>query len=155
MRIWLRLFLTLIFMVISIVSLYIIKLGTANPGSGSGNGNPMIIIETISFPIFVLSFVFLYKFIQGVYMSRVISIISIFASFIAILILAIQHYLYIVNRLNLLGGGPDEPESWIYRYGWFNQYTNTFYFHVHVYAVIALTVVIAALWLKIRKLALQ
>lgn len=151
MNIVVRLCLTILFIVLSFLSLYIIDLGTAKPGQSAGNGNPLIIIEFLSIPIYLLSFIYTYKLIKELRISRMISSVSIVISIVAIAALGVMHYHYIRDTIIALGGGPEEPESWIYRFGWFNQYTNTFYYHPYVYSIIVLMIIVIALLMKYKR----
>lgn len=53
-----------------------------------------------------------------------------------------------------LGGDPTVPDSRIYRFGWFNQYTNSLYFNMYTFIlshIIALTIGFIRHLLTIRK----
>jgi len=62
--------------------------------------------------------------------------------FCVFLMAAIVNY---ANELVIaLGGTPANPDSRIYRFGWFNQYTNSIYFNVYTFLMTHIIVVMAA-----------
>lgn len=117
----------LIASVVSIIGFIAIAVCTISPDVYSGNGNPALLF----YPVAIVPYgILLYLIIQH---ASQISLTRLkWAGFLAVIlfILCILGEIYQVQQLiAALGGGPDNPESKIYRFGWLNQYTNTFYFN--------------------------
>ena len=63
--------------------------------------------------------------------KMIVAILVLSLTICALLILLISNY---TNGLIIaLGGTPSDPESRIYRFGWFNQYTNSLFFNVYTF----------------------
>lgn len=61
---------------------------------------------------------------------------SILALSLSLLLGIIMGFLIVDYRSELivaLGGTPSNPDSQIFRYGWFNQYTNSIYFNAYTF----------------------
>lgn len=117
----------LIASIISIIGFVTIDIFTISPDVYSGNGNPALLF----YPVAIVPYgILLYLIVQRA--SRISLTRFKWAGLLAIIlfILCILGEIYQVQQLiAALGGGPDNPESKIYRFGWLNQYTNTFYFN--------------------------
>ena len=120
-----------IFMVLSLSGFALIAGSTMNPSQYSGNGNFAILFTMPTVPIYLIFLYYLsrwvYKAINGVSVkNRLTFLVCMAVVFVVLIFLEVR---YIQNLVILLGGGPESPESRIYRFGWYNQYTNTFYFN--------------------------
>ncbi|MCR2822602.1 hypothetical protein [Lederbergia panacisoli] len=121
---------------ISFFGFYLIEhIFTVSPESISGNGNLGIIFIMLFSPFFLASYIFTFrltskllkkaglKFKIGIFLFSVLGC--------ALLVYAIIHY---KNELVIaLGGPPTNPESRIFRFGWFNQYTNSLFFNIYTF----------------------
>lgn len=118
-------------MVLSIMGFILIDLCTVKPSQFSGNGN-IAILFTIPTVLFYLLFLFNFVrwFMEVVHdftlKQRLILLITLFITFIVLIFLEKD---FVQNLIDLLGGGPEDSESRIYRFGWYNQYTNTLFFN--------------------------
>ena len=126
---------------------------TISPDVWSGNGNLGILIMMLFSPVFVLSYFFTYKLTREISTNTIgnkvrIVILIFFVSSCALLIFPIVNY--IDELVIALDGTPDEPESKIYRFGWFNQYTNGIYFNVYTFLLSHLLAVIIGILSTIR-----
>lgn len=118
-------------MVLSIMGFILIDLCTVKPSQISGNGN-IAILFTIPTVLFYL--LFLFNFVRWfmavahdfTLKQLLILLIILFITFIVLIFLEID---FVQKLIDLLGGGPENPESRIYRFGWYNQYTNTLFFN--------------------------
>lgn len=72
-----------------------------------------------------------------------IGIFLILIIFCLLLVMAIINYRN--ELINSLGGPPTDPESRIYRFGWFNQYTNSMYFNIYTFLITHIIAVIIGL----------
>lgn len=122
-------------LLVSIALFYLVSLMTIDPSSISGNGNPAILVMPFVVASYVGTLLLLYKI--EFKLNSLIRIICI----IGILLLVLGETIHVQNLVDALGGGPDVPDSRIYRFGWFNQYTNTFYFNGYIFAIGILLVV--------------
>ncbi|MGG3564677.1 hypothetical protein ABES03_24075 [Neobacillus rhizosphaerae] len=120
-----------IFMVLSLIGFALIAASTMNPSQYSGNGNFAILFTLPTVPLYLLFLYYLsrwiYKIINGISMKNRLTFLGCMA--VVFLVLIFLEVRYIQNLVILLGGGPERPESRIYRFGWYNQYTNTIYFN--------------------------
>ncbi|WP_338751202.1 hypothetical protein [Bacillus sp. FJAT-52991] len=112
-----------------------------SPNVISGNGNVAILVIPLLSPIFILSIILTYKRIREIFSSvenkkftSIFLTVSVLLS--VLLIYLIIHYTN--DLISALGGTPANPESKIYRFGWFNQYTNSLFFNVYTYLFIHL-----------------
>jgi hypothetical protein len=116
--------LLLVFFVLSAGGFIMIDEATIKPYQYSGNGNFGILFMMPTVP-FYLIFLFLF----GRFMTHVSVKISLLLSVIVIILLLFAEMAFIKNLVTELGGGPEQPDSRIFRFGWFNQYTNSIYFN--------------------------
>lgn len=130
-----RAFLLLSLFLISILGFYCIDLLTfrASPnGTVSGNGNPAILVMFVFVPLFLWYIVYLAIAVYRLNLAKYSKYTLLFQiSFIALGVVMIFQVVEV--HIMSLGGGPNHPESLIYRWGWFNQYTNTIYFNVYTF----------------------
>ncbi|UCZ54126.1 hypothetical protein LGQ02_04925 [Bacillus shivajii] len=131
----------LVILFTNIVFLIVIDLFTASPDSWSGNGNPAILFVL---PFILLFSVFCYMLSTEWYRRSTLSLRIVLIITLPTMILAsIFHTIHITSLLDALGGTPTVADSKIYRFGWFNQYTNTLFFNIYTYIfTIAFTIMI-------------
>lgn len=118
--------------VLSYLGFYLIEnIFTIRPDVTSGNGNLGILVIIVFMPIFILSYFLTYKLSREVsftYKNRKMKVVilSLLVLCCALLIFLIVNF---TDELVIaLGGTPSNPDSRIYRFGWFNQYTNSLFF---------------------------
>lgn len=123
-------------------ALFLIDSVTVRPDVISGNGNVALLI------MFPALFLFLAFYLQWAtvcfrwFGKRKRSHVKGCLFLLALLILAglWAEWQFASHLISALGGGPDVPQSRIYRFGWFNQYTNTLFFNVATFGVVGLVV---------------
>lgn len=137
---------------VGLVDLFTFRL---RPGGGmSGNGNPALLIL---FPLVPLYAVLLGMlgiashrfFADGLRRHDNQAVIAMMLIILGV-VLVVMEWLYVKQFIGDLGGPPDKPDSAIYRWGWWNQYTNTAYINVFTYTFgIDLSMIIgyAAAWM--------
>ncbi|HEU4962813.1 MAG TPA: hypothetical protein VFV52_03000 [Bacilli bacterium] len=130
----------------SLFALFLIDRVTVSPTLMSGNGNVGIGVILPSLFLFLTFYFYLavacYRWFGRLKKGMLLGCLP-----LLLLLLAgclwwetqIAHHL-----LTALGGGPEEPQSRIYRFGWFNQYTNTLFFNVATFAATGLLVAFAS-----------
>jgi hypothetical protein len=116
--------LLLVFFVLSAGGFIMIHEVTIKPYQYSGNGNFGILFMMPTVPIYLI-----FLFLFGRFMTHVSVKISLILSVIVIILLLFSEMAFIKNLVAELGGGPEQPDSRIFRFGWFNQYTNSIYFN--------------------------
>jgi phosphoglycerol transferase MdoB-like AlkP superfamily enzyme len=120
-----------IFMLLSIIGFVLIDLTTINPVHYSGNGNFAILFTIPTVPLYLIFLYLLgrlvYKGSKRMTAKRYFYLLGILL--MVTIILIFLEIRFIKQLMYLLGGGPEIPESRIFRFGWYNQYTNTFYFN--------------------------
>ncbi|WP_066304987.1 hypothetical protein [Bacillus sp. FJAT-29814] len=121
-----RYVLLLVIFVLSAAGFFLIHESTIKPYQMSGNGNFGILFMMPTVPIYLI---FLFQF--GRIMTNVAlkSKILLILAVIVFSILLFLEMALVENLVAELGGGPENPASRIYRFGWFNQYTNTLFFN--------------------------
>lgn len=129
---------------------------TINPDVWSGNGNLGILIMIIFSPIFILSYFFTYKISREIAyykMRRKIRVVILTLALISCTLLILPIVNYTSELIIALGGTPSAPDSKIYRFGWFNQYTNSIYFNVYTFLLTHIIAVIIGILsvIKIKK----
>lgn len=118
---------------------------TIEPHRISGNGNLGIVVIFLFSPVFITSYILTFKRVRerlvAVNNRKINTRILLLSLVLSVLLIAA-----IINYTNeliiALGGGPEIPDSRIYRFGWFNQYTNSLYFNVYTYLLTHIIVVI-------------
>ncbi|SUA50783.1 Uncharacterised protein [Paenibacillus thiaminolyticus] len=106
-------------------------------GGMSGNGNPALLILFPLVPLYAVLLAMLGTashgfFAQGL-QRGVKQVIILLVLILLGVALAVMEWLYIKQFFGNLGGPPDNPRSAIYRWGWWNPYTNTAYINVFTY----------------------
>lgn len=105
---------------------------TIEPAVTSGNGNLAIIVIPLFMPLFFISWMMTVLWVKRLFITRQTGTLffSLTAAGALLFILSIR---YGVNLIDALGGGPDQPDSRIYRFGWWNQYTNSLLFNTNTF----------------------
>ena len=115
---------------LSIVGFVLIGWFTASPDVTSGNGNPAILFIPVAIVPYIVLLVEFARHVQKQNRKRIVWLpVLLFGLIVA----GGCEFLLVSGLIYELGGGPDVMTSRIYRFGWFNQYTNTFYFNVFTY----------------------
>lgn len=139
---------------ISFLGFYLIEhVFTVSHDVWSGNGNLAILIMIIFLPAFVLSYLFTYKVTREISTNTVVKKLKLVAliTCVASCVLLILPIINYVDELVIaLDGTPTNPESKIYRFGWFNQYTNGIYFNFYTFFLSHLMAVIFGILPTIR-----
>ncbi|WP_188208091.1 hypothetical protein [Alkalibacillus aidingensis] len=118
---------------------------TINPDVWSGNGNLGILIMMLFSPIFILSYFLTYKISREIsynIMKRKIRVVILTLALISCALLILPIVNYARELVIALGGTPSNPNSKIFRFGWFNQYTNSIYFNVYTFLLTHIIAVI-------------
>lgn len=126
---------------------------TINPDVWSGNGNLGILIMMLFSPIFILSYFLTYKISREISynkLKRKISLALLTLALISCTLLILSIVNYTSELIIALGGTPSDPDSKIYRFGWFNQYTNSIYFNVYTFLLTHIIAVIIGILSVIR-----
>ncbi|MBG9588523.1 hypothetical protein ABE26_16110 [Cytobacillus firmus] len=125
---------------------------TVKPHVVSGNGNLGILVIFLFTPVFISSWVYTFKLVKAkvVKDSKITIGIFLFALAGCVLLMIAIHD-YTSELIIALGGTPDNPESRIYRFGWFNQYTNSLYFNVYTFFLTHIITVILGILSAMRK----
>ncbi|MFB9326404.1 hypothetical protein ACFFSY_10805 [Paenibacillus aurantiacus] len=101
----------------------------------SGNGNPGLLFVIPAVPIYLLTLIFTYLFVRSRMVdARIAQWIKVGLLLLALLCGA-GEYGAVSGLLRHLGGGPGNPDSVIYHFGWLNQYTNKMYFNAYTFMI--------------------
>ncbi|WP_141434414.1 hypothetical protein [Bacillus sp. 03113] len=125
-----------LWLLMSIVFLYLVALFTTSPEVTSGNGNLGLVFVFPAVIIFLL-------FAKSIWRSLGIlklqpgtwKIVSLGSLFI-LLFCCFLEYQYTLNLIDQLGGTPAQESSRIYRYPWLNQYTNTLFINGYTFLIL-------------------
>jgi hypothetical protein len=136
----------------SFFGFYLIEhLFTVKPHVVSGNGNLGILVIFLFSPVFICSWVYTFKLTKTTILKNNKMAIGILLFSLAVsALLMIEIYDYTSELIMALGGKPDNPESRIYRFGWFNQYTNSLYFNVYTFFLSHIIAVIFSVFSAMR-----
>jgi hypothetical protein len=126
-------------LVLAIVLFFLVDLFTLKyRGEGygiSGNGNLVLLFVFPAVPVYLFMLVFVYK-VGGSYYRHIKNIAILPAFLVLLLCICIYGEYYLTQSLiRHLKGGPNTPDSVIYRFGWLNQYTNTLFFNVFTFTI--------------------
>jgi hypothetical protein len=138
---------------LSFLGFYLIEnVFSISPDVWSGNGNPGILIIMLFSPVFVLSYFFICKLTREILANTIVKkkIVILIFTVISCALLILPIINYIDELVIALDGTPADPESKIYRFGWFNQYTNGIYFNVYTFLLSHLLAVIIGILSTIR-----
>ncbi|URM31075.1 hypothetical protein LLY41_11540 [Cytobacillus firmus] len=136
----------------SFLGFYLIEhVFTVKPHVVSGNGNLGILIIFLFTPVFISSWVYTFKRAKATLLkNNKIAIGLLLLSLAVSALLMIGIYDYTSELIMALGGKPDNPESRIYRFGWFNQYTNSLYFNVYTFFLSQIAAVVFGIFSAMR-----
>jgi hypothetical protein len=116
---------------VCLLMLYLTELFTIEPHVTSGNGNPGLLIMMLA----AFSFLFfgreLWKVLTHMSISKRGLLFMSIGSFCIFSMFAFLEITYVLDLIKQLGGPPSNVNSKIYRFGWINQYTNTFYVNAY------------------------
>lgn len=132
---------------------------TIQPDVISGNGNPGILMIMLFLPVFFLSYVLTFKQARDKTMNepnkkKIMGFLLLSLVVFALLVIEIVNFRS--ELVIALGGNPTVPESKIYRFGWFNQYTNSMYFNLYTFLathIVAVVIGVLSEWSKSRKIS--
>lgn len=108
-------------------------------GHLSGNGNPALLVVFILIPLYIpllyligmaSRYFFHEKMKDGWYSAGTLTFLILMAG-----VIALFAYGYYYQIFSGLGGGPSNTESAIFRFGHWNQYTNTAYINILTYSL--------------------
>jgi hypothetical protein len=121
------------------------KVFTIPPGVVSGNGNLGLLVIFVLSPFFIANYFVTAKITKRMLAgrsSRKLNVLILILCSVSCLFLLFAITDYANELIAALGGSPANENSQIYRFGWFNQYTNSLFFNVytflltHVFSVI-------------------
>ncbi|HEU5139498.1 MAG TPA: hypothetical protein VFT51_05955 [Bacillales bacterium] len=104
---------------------------TISPDRVSGNGNPAILLMMPLMPLFAM-FVLAVALVSYHLFFRISTSMNFIVSTICLVLTLICIFIemnLVDHLVEALGGPPSETDSRIYRFDWFNQYTNPLYFN--------------------------
>lgn len=140
---------------ISFIGFYLIENAfTIKPNVISGNGNLAILVILLFSPIFIASYFLTYihaRQIANNTKNRKIKAFILSCLIVCFTVLIFVLVDYTCELIVALGGTPSNPDSRIYRFGWFNQYTNSIYFNVYTYLLTHIMVFIVGILSIVRK----
>ncbi len=127
---------TVVWLLLSIVFLYLVGLFTIRPEVTSGNGNLGLIFVLLAVIIFLRFAKNLWKSLGTLVLQpRTWKFVSLGSLFV-LLLASFLEYRYTLNLIDQLGGTPAQKSSRIYRYSWVNQYTNTLFINVYTFIML-------------------
>jgi ABC-type Fe3+ transport system permease subunit len=132
--------------VLSYLGFYLIEnMFTIKPDVTSGNGNLGILVIIVFMPIFILNYFLTYKLtreISSTFKNRKRKVLVLFLSVLCCALLIFPIVNYFEALVIALGGTPSNPDSRIYRFGWFNQYTNSIFFNAYTFLLTYISAVV-------------
>jgi hypothetical protein len=117
--------------VLSLLMVIGIDVLTIDPQTISGNGNLALLLIIPFIMVLTIFLTALFLFFKEVINRRWKLLLSVILPLIIIFSLA-RIWQDSSELISLLGGGPENPDSRIYRFPWLNQYTNTIFFNVYL-----------------------
>ncbi|MET3195726.1 hypothetical protein [Bacillus sp. OAE603] len=142
-------------LIFSFLGFYLIEnVFTFKPNVMSGNGNLAILAILFFSPIFIASYFFTYKQARQIAnntKNRKIKAVILSSLIVCFTVLIFVLVDYTSELIVALGGTPSNPKSRIYRFGWFNQYTNSIYFNAYTFLLTHIMVVIVGILSFVRK----
>ncbi|MFC4104257.1 hypothetical protein [Paenibacillus xanthanilyticus] len=99
----------------------------------SGNGNPAILFVFPAVPVYLVAVIFTYRISRRFADHARYRREAGFALLILVVLCGLGENAFVARLIRHLGGGPDNPDSVIYRFGWLNPYTNTLYFNAYTF----------------------
>lgn len=104
---------------------------TIDPRNTSGNGNLAVVVIIPFLIILTIYLIALFIFVKEIMNGKWKLMLSMGLPLIIMFSLA-RMWQDSLELVSLLGGGPDVPESRIYRFPWLNQYTNTMFINMYL-----------------------
>ena len=126
-----------LWLVLSLVFIYLVDLFTVKPQVISGNGNLGLLFFVPTLLIFIFFAKSLWKWLGLLTINAGKSTMVLVGAFVLFILFCILEYQFAVNLVNDLGGSPKEPASRIYRFPWLNQYTNTLFINLYTFGILA------------------
>jgi hypothetical protein len=126
-----------LWLVLSLVFIYLVDLFTVKPHVISGNGNLGLIFVVPTLIFFIFFAKSLWKEFGLLRIKSSTSMKILIGSVVLFIMFCILEYDFAANLINDLGGSPKEPESRIYRFPWLNQYTNTLFINFYTFGILA------------------
>lgn len=143
-----------IFVLLSFLDFYLIENAfTIEPQVTSGNGNLGMLIILLLFPVFFVSYFYTFKRTRELFykvQKKIIKALIVSLLILWSVILVSLSIEYINELIIALGGTPSDPDSRIFRFGWFNQYTNSIYFNLYTFLLTHILAVIIGILSVIR-----
>ncbi|WP_394119870.1 hypothetical protein [Planococcus donghaensis] len=143
-----------IFILLSFLGFYLIEnVFTIEPQVTSGNGNLGMLIILLLSPIFFVSYFYTFKRTREVFykvQKKIIKALILSLLFLWGIVLVFLNIEYTGDLIIALGGTPSDPDSRIFRFGWFNQYTNSIYFNFYTFLLTHIIAVISGILSVIR-----
>lgn len=143
-----------IFVLLSFLGFYLIEnVFTIEPQVTSGNGNLGMLIILLLSPIFFVSYFYTFKKTREVFykvQKKIIKALILSLLLILEVVLVFFNIEYTNELIIALGGTPSDPDSRIFRFGWFNQYTNSIYFNLYTFLLTHILAVIIGILSAIR-----
>lgn len=138
-------------MIVNTLLLTGIYIVTTPPDVVSGNGNTALFLI---FPFAIFFSLLCYMTATEWYRRFHFPLRNVLMlSFSVIVIALVLHIYHVMYVLDALGGTPSAADSKIYRIGWWNQYTNTFFINIYTVTIIyTLVILISTVY---KKLSIQ
>ncbi|MFB9330910.1 hypothetical protein ACFFSY_33630 [Paenibacillus aurantiacus] len=115
---------------------YIFTLTYRGDGHGaSGNGNLGILFIIPAIPLYLIALIFTYRIVGPLLDGAKTMLWGAMGLPLVILLCILGEYVYVDNLIRHLRGGPGNPDSVIYNFGWLNQYTNRIYFNAYTFVI--------------------
>lgn len=135
-----------IFVLLSFLGFYLIEnVFTIEPQITSGNGNLGMLIILLLSPIFFVSYFYTFKRTREFFykvQKKIIKALIVSLLILSGIVLVFLNLEYTNELIIALGGTPSDPDSRIFRFGWFNQYTNSIYFNLYTFLLTHILAVI-------------
>ncbi|MBD8069462.1 hypothetical protein [Bacillus sp. PS06] len=121
----------------SMGGVYLIRILTIPPDTISGNGNIAILLLPIVLFTYTGLLYLVWKEVNQLLKTKNNRFVYLFigAATLILIVCIIEEIQFTQELITQLGGGPDVPDSRIYRFGWFNQYTNTIYVNAYTFFI--------------------
>lgn len=130
------------------------RLFTIPPDTISGNRNLGILAILGLSPFFIAAYFLTAKRTRTILAdrnSKKLNMIIFTLCFVSLFLLLFAIINYTHELVAALGGSPANENSRIYRFGWFNQYTNSLFFNVYTFFLFCLSSVIIGVFSLVGK----
>lgn len=122
-------------LVLCVVSVYLVDLFTFKPNVISGNGNLGLLFVVLALIIFGLAARSLWKGFGKLQFAFPAWLIIYSVAVMALLLFSVLEYTFVIKLIEDLGGSAEEPNSKIYRFPLINQYTNTMFINFYTLGI--------------------